>query len=224
MKSLVPALVRHDLLDVAPDAWALSVSGLNLPAEASRPVVDWSRRGWPVIVRRRLAGDAADMVPVALQLPNAAGRLRLALSVPAGAVTPRPPVDLAAAAASAPREWNATVSALLDLAPAYGMPTVYGGLLWQHVTGEQILRDGSDLDLLWRPEPHRRCALLEALAGLDEKAVRVDGEIVLEDGGGVSWRELRAAAEGRATSVAVKTVDGVALREADAILRETVPC
>ena len=55
-------------------------------------------------------------------------------------------------------------------------------------------------------------------------SVRIDGEIELADGGGVSWRELRAAAEGRAATVVVKTMDGVTLRAADAILSETPPC
>ena len=214
-------LFRHDLLEVAPDAWTAAIATLDLPADASRLVEGWCRRGWPVIVRRRLAGEA---LPVALQLPNAAGRLRVATSVPVDAVTPRAPVFLAAAAASSPAEWNETVSSLLDFAADFGAPTVYGGLLWQHVTGEQVLRPTSDLDLLWRPEPPRRRALLDALADLDGGALRVDGEIVLEDGGGVSWRELRAAAEGRAASVAVKSMDGVTLREAAPMLRETVPC
>lgn len=214
---------RHDLLDVAPDTWAAAIRGLDLPGDASRLVADWSRRGWPVIVRRRLAGEAADAVPVALQLPNAVGRLRVAASVPSASVTRRRPVRLAEAARSAPASWNATLSALLALA-GFAEPAVYGGLLWQHVTGEPVLRPTSDLDLLWHPEPHRRRTLLDSLARLDSDGVRLDGEIVLENGGGVSWRELRLAAEGRATSVAVKTIDGVALRAADAILRETVPC
>lgn len=215
---------RHDLLDVAPDAWAEAVPGLDLPEEASPLVADWSRRGWPVIVRRRLAGEAADKVPVAMQLPNAAGRLRVAVAVPADAVTLREPIGLAEAARSASPEWNAIVSSLLGLATVFGPPTVYGSLLWQHVTGEQVLRETSDLDLLWRPAADRRHVLLAALAQLDDGLVRVDGEIVLEDGGGVSWRELHAAAEGRVPSVAVKTMEGVDLREAASILGATGPC
>ncbi len=214
---------RHDLLDVAPDAWVQAVRGLDLPADAGRLVADWSRRGWPVIVRRRLAGETGHAVPVALQLPNVAGRLRVALSVPPAAVTRRPAIRLAEAARSAPASWNATVSALLDL-EGFAEPTVYGGLLWQHVTGEPVLRPTSDLDLLWRPEPHRRRALLDTLARLDGNPMRLDGEIMLEDGGGASWRELHAAAEGRAASVAVKTVDGVALCASSVIFHETVPC
>lgn len=218
------ALRRHDLVDVAPEVWADATAALNLPDGASRIVGDWCRRGWPVIVRRRLAGDDAEAVPVAFQLPNAADRLRLALSVPPAAVSRRPPLGLAEAAASAPVAWYGTIASLLALASSFGAPAVFGGLLWQHVTGEAVLRPGSDLDLVWHPEPDRRRDLLEALAGLDRGAVRVDGEIVLDDGGGVSWRELQAAAEGRTSHVAVKTTSGVALREARAILCETAPC
>ena len=214
---------RHDLLDVVPEAWADVVPGLALPADAARLVTDWCRRGWPVIVRRRLAGDAADGIPVAVQLPNAVGRLRVAVSVPPSSVTRRVGISLAEAVRSAPREWNDIVSSLLGL-NGFPCPLVYGGLLWQHVTGQPVLRETSDLDLLWNPLPHRRLALLDALAHLDGGAVRIDGEIVLEDGAGVSWRELRAAADGRALQVVVKTMDGVALRDVASILRESVPC
>lgn len=223
MKNAGLRLDRHDLLDVAPEAWAEVTRGLDLPDDAARLVADWSLRGWPVVVRRRLAGEADDALPVALQLPTAVGRLRVAASVPRAAVTRRPPVGLAEAAGSAPASWNATMSALLGL-EGFAEPTVYGGLLWQHVTGEPVLRPTSDLDLLWRPEPHRRRALLDILASLDGNPVRLDGEIVLEDGGAVAWRELSGAAEGRVASIVVKTMEGVALRPVDAILRESVPC
>ncbi len=215
---------RHDLLDVAPHAWADAVRGLALPEDASRLVADWCWRGWPVIVRRRSAGEAGHDVPVAVQLPNGVGRMRLGVSVPRSAVTRRPPLGLIEAARSAPPEWNATVSSVRELAADYSAPIVYGSLLWQHVTGEPVLRQNSDLDLLWHPAPHRRLALLDALAGLDDGSVRVDGEIVLEDGGGVSWRELRAAADSRVARVAVKTMESVALRDVASILHECVPC
>lgn len=216
---------RHDLLDVAVDAWANVVADLSLPDEAARLVAGWSRRGWPVIVRRRLAGDAADKIPVALQLPNAAGRLRVALTVPADSVTERSRLDLAEAAASAPPDWCTTIAALIALGKRFGRPAVYGGLLWQHVIGEPVLRPGSDLDLLWSPSPRDRPALVAALAKLEAGAVRVDGEIVLEDGGAVAWRELYAAAMGRTKNVAVKTFEAVALVAVDAILHdETMPC
>lgn len=214
---------RHDLLDVAPKAWADAVAELALPEDAARLVTDWCRRGWPVIVRRRLAGDAADEIPVAVQLPNAVGRLRVAVSVPSSKVERRAALPLSQAVRSAPKGWNATLSSLLDLA-GLASPFVYGGLMWQHVTGEPMLRESSDLDLLWDPPPHRRLALLDALAHLDGGGVRIDGEIVLEDGADVSWRELHAATVGRTMQVAVKTMDGVALRDAASILRESVPC
>ncbi len=218
------ALRRHDLVDIAPEALAEATADLDLPEDASRLVADWCRRAWPLIVRRRLPGDAEAEVPVALQLPNAMGRLRLALSVPAAAIAARSSVRLLDAAPSAPVAWNETITALLALASTFGSPTIFGGLLWQHVTGEPVLRETSDLDLLWQPSPERRRDLLEALAQLDGGPLRIDGEIVLDDGAGVSWRELHAAAEGRTPTVAVKTMSGVALREVRAILGETAPC
>ena len=46
--------------------------------------------------------------------------------------------------------------------------------------------------------------------------MRLDGEILLPDGGGVNWRELSAAAPG--DSVLVKHRDRLALRKATDIL------
>lgn len=212
---------RHDLVVVEATAWGAAIAGLDLPAATARCVADWAARGRPAMVRRRLAGDPPDAVPLAVQLPNAAGRLRLALSVPPAAVTPRARVGLAEAARSAPVEWAATIAAVRAL--GFGEPTVYGGLLWQHLTGEPVLRPTSDLDLLWHPAPGRVPALIAALARI-AGTPRLDGEIVLADGAGVAWRELHAAAEGRTASVAAKTLDGIALRDAAALLREPAPC
>ena len=217
-------LERHDLLDVAPAAWIESVAGVDLPPDAARVLTDWCNVGRPVIVRRRLAGDPRSAMPTALQLPNAYGRIRVAVSVPALSVTRRSRLGLGEAAVSAPLVWGGLIADLLALGERFGAPAVYGGLLWQHVTGESTLRRDSDLDLVWRPSPRDRLALIAELATMDGGAVRVDGEIVLEDGGGVAWRELQAAASGRIGTVAVKTLDGVELRAAKTILHETVPC
>lgn len=215
------ALRRHDLVDVAPEAWAGATAGFVLALEAASFVTGWVERGHPAIVRRTFAGEGAGVIPLAIQLPNSYGRLRLAFAVPPDAVTPRAPVGLAEASASAPAAWSDTIDAVLAL--GFGEPRVYGGLLWQHVTGEPVLRETSDLDLLWQPSPERRVALIKALSGITG-APRLDGEIVLDDGAGVSWRELHAATGGRTSSVAVKTMSGVALREAREILCGTAPC
>ena len=143
-------LRRHDLLRVEPATWQAMLrchSGMaDLPL-----VADWALREWPVIVRRRMAGDLVSGVPAALPLPPSHGKRRLAFSFAAGtALVALPPVLLSDAAPTAPPEWQPIVAALLDLGKAAGTtPRVFGALLWEHATGMPYLTARSDMDLLW---------------------------------------------------------------------------
>jgi phosphoribosyl-dephospho-CoA transferase len=190
---------RHDLLDVAPEAWAALL--------ATRPDLDgvphlagWARAGRPVILRRRGPGEAADALPVGLPLPPGDGKRRIGFLLPPESATLRPPVSLAAARHAAPDAWQPTCDALIALGAVHGIvPCVFGGLLWQALTGLPYLTGASDLDLLWPvTEPvHRR--LLIALAEIEARApMRLDGEIVLPDGTGLNWSEIRDAEAGAA--------------------------
>ena len=200
-------LRRHDLFVVAPEAWDRLL--------AERPDLDgvphvgtWARDGRPVIVRRRFSGEG-DHLPAGLPLPPEAGKRRIGLSVPWSAATPRSPVTLAAARPAAPPAWHPAIDAVLALAAEHGLvPRVFGGLLWQSLTGLAYLSATSDLDLIWPAPATRR--VLDGLAAIEAGApMRLDGEVVLPDGTGVNWREARDAPPGG--SVLVKGLDGVAL-------------
>lgn len=187
------------------------------PGMAELPLVaGWARLGWPVIVRRRMAGDAPDSVPAALPLPPTHGKRRVALSFPStGGLVERPPVLLRDVAQTVPIGWQAIVSALLHLGETVGSPPrVFGALLWEHVTGLPYLNPTSDLDLLWGVSGAQAAAdLTRGLLRLDAGGlVRLDGELELPDGAGVNWRELGEASRGPARSVLVKTMDAVELR------------
>lgn len=178
-------------------------------------VADWAARGWPVIVRRPMMGDSAAGVPAALPLPPSYGKLRVSFSFASkDDVVALPPVLLSDAAPDAPAAWQPTIAALLTLGSSLGIaPRVFGGLLWQHVTGLAYLSPQSDLDLLWRVADQRTAtALLAGLVRLDaESPMRLDGELELPDGSGVNWREVSQAAEGGG-DVLVKSMDGVKTR------------
>ena len=74
----------------------------------------WARLGRPVIIRRRLPGDAANDVPAALPLPPDHGKRRIALSFPPGAaLAALPPVRLRDAAAAAPADWQRVIASLV---------------------------------------------------------------------------------------------------------------
>ncbi|NEU12794.1 malonate decarboxylase holo-[acyl-carrier-protein] synthase [Methylobacterium sp. BTF04] len=188
---------RHDLLDVAPEAWAALL--------ATRPDLDgvphlagWARAGRPVILRRRGPGEAAAALPVGLPLPPGDGKRRIGFLLEPGSATPRPPVTLAAARRAVPDAWQPTCDALIALGAAHGIaPCVFGGLLWQALTGLPYLTGASDLDLLWPVTDAVDRRLLTALAEIEARApMRLDGEIVLPDGFGLNWREIHAAEAG----------------------------
>ena len=218
-------LRRHDLLRAEPAAWQAMLR--CHPGLADLPLVaDWALREWPVIVRRRVAGDLANAVPVALPLPPDHGKRRLAFSFASGAaVVPLPPVLLRDAVRAAPVEWQPVVAALLDLGETVGVtPRVFGALLWQHTTRLPYLTAQSDLDLLWSISDEPTAAwLVEGLLQLDaEGPIRLDGELELPNGAGVNWRELAQSVADRRDEVLVKTIDGVEVRTRAELFRMPV--
>ena len=97
---------------------------------------------------------------------------------------------------------------------------LFGSLLWQRRTSLSYLGAASDLDLLWPVgDAGPAWRLARGLAAAQETLgpVRMDGEILLPDGGGVQWRELSRARR----EVLVKTLDGVELRPIDDLLAAT---
>jgi phosphoribosyl-dephospho-CoA transferase len=212
---------RHDLLHVAPDAWATALA--NCPSLADLPLIEaWADRGWPVIVRRRAEAEHSDLVPVGVPLPPADGKRRIALLLPLGGILQRssPPL-LRAAAAVADPGWRDTIVSLLALGARTGVePAAFGSLLWQHLTGLSYLSPSSDLDVLWRvPAGFDVLSLVLSIAEIARAApLRIDGEVVFPDGSAVNWRELWNAhrTAGRATVLA-KSMDGVRLVEIAAL-------
>jgi len=207
---------RHDLLDVAPQAWATLLIGR--PDLAGMPhVAAWAETGRPVILRRSHPGEEG-LVPVGLPLPPRDGKRRIGLALPPEAVRPRAPVALAATGSVCPEPWAATLAEVVALGAAHGLvPRPFGSLLWQSLTGLSYLSGTSDLDLLWPVAGAVPRGLLDGLAGIEARApMRLDGEILLAGGGGVNWRELHAAAPG--DTVLVKHRDRLVLRKAAAIL------
>ncbi|MCJ2012379.1 malonate decarboxylase holo-[acyl-carrier-protein] synthase [Methylobacterium sp. J-076] len=203
--------VRHDLVAADPAAWA-DLLRARADLDGVPHLAGWAEAARPLIVRRRVPGEGDACVPLGLPLPPADGKRRIGLALPPDALRPVPPPTLAGTAHHAPAAWAPAIDALLALGNAHRLvPRPFGALLWQAVTGLTYLAATSDLDLLW-PGPAPR-TLLDGLAAIDADApMRLDGEILLPDGGGVQWRELREAPMGG--SVLVKYLDRVAMRPA----------
>ena len=178
---------------------------------AAEPLVAlWADKGWPLVGRRAMPGEAQG-VPLGLPLPPLAGKRRLSLLMQAeDIVSTSPPPALKSARGAAPPAWRPTLDALGELASRHSVEArLFGSLAWRALTGLDYVTDRSDLDLLLHvhrdTDIHR---LTAELAGLEAAApMRLDGELVRDDGAAVNWREFHAGAR----EVLVKTVGGVAL-------------
>lgn len=168
-------------------------------------VARWRANGWPVMVRRPVPGesmppgveeadDLKGWLPVGVALPPGEGKRRVALWVRRDAIARwEPPCRLAQAMASAPARWQAW---LTEVVAAFEMRelevSVYGALLWQHLTGLTYLHPAtSDLDLLCTPQASQRASALAAFAqaAAAEGARPVDGELFITSLGWAAWRE-----------------------------------
>jgi phosphoribosyl-dephospho-CoA transferase len=204
---------RHELLSVAPSFWRSELA--SRPADAATPfLATWADNGWPVIVRRRLADDRADRVPVGVPLPPAAGKMRIALTVLEQAVLERsPPPSLLAVSDAADPAWVPTMRRLVALGARYCIsPAAFGSLFWRYRTGLPYLSPRSDLDVLWPVGADCEIgALVAGIAAVERGApMRIDGEIVFPDGAAVNWRELHIALnQDGPTEVLAKSIGGV---------------
>ena len=200
---------RHDLVYVAPRGWrAMLARRDDLAAEPL--VVRWAEQGWPAISRRAMPHEPSG-VTLGLPLPPSAGKKRLAFIVQTDDVASmaRPPL-LSDARASAPAAWLPTLDRLAELPLRHAVKArVFGSLAWQTLTGLAYVTEHSDLDLLLDLGRDTDLDCLTAdIAAIEAAApMRLDGELMRDDGAAVNWRELHAGMN----EVLVKRPDGVGL-------------
>ncbi|WMT74532.1 malonate decarboxylase holo-[acyl-carrier-protein] synthase [Bradyrhizobium sp. Ash2021] len=204
---------RHDLVFVSPAAWCSLLQRRD--DLAGEPLVaEWVDRGWPLIARRAMHGET-DGLPLGLPLPPYAGKRRLSVLIqPEAIVSTAPPPELNTAISVAPDRWQHTLGEVLSLASRHGVEArIFGSLAWCTLTGLDYLTDTSDLDLLLPIHCGSDLVRLTAdIAAIEATApMRLDGELMRDDGAGVNWREFYSGAR----ELLVKTTDGVTLLDAN---------
>jgi phosphoribosyl-dephospho-CoA transferase len=206
-------LRRHDLVFVSSSSWQALVAARE-DLGVWPLVAEWADRRLPFVVRRRMPQETSG-VALGLPLPPALGRGRIDLLVRAADVVgSTSPPELTATMGAAPPEWRPTLARIARLAQRHCVRArVFGSLAWSAITGLEYLRPASDVDLLL---PFRTGSdALSIAAGIDAieqgAPMRLDGEMVREDGTAVNWRELRT---GHA-EVLAKTRAGIRLVRSD---------
>ncbi|WP_349017045.1 malonate decarboxylase holo-[acyl-carrier-protein] synthase [Bradyrhizobium sp. Arg237L] len=212
---------RHDLIFVRPESWCTALAARSDLA-ADPLVALWVENGWPLIGRRATPCERHG-VAVGLPLPPFAGKRRLSFLMQAeDVISIAPPPSLGAAARKAPPAWRPTLERLDELASLHAVDArVFGSLAWRVLTGLDYLTDRSDLDLLLRIGRDTDVeGLVASIAEIEARApMRLDGELVRDDGAAVNWRELHADAD----RVLVKTIDSVALLDTSLFLAGEMP-
>jgi phosphoribosyl-dephospho-CoA transferase len=202
---------RHELLRVHPTHWSAIAARAGVNGNLLHA---WQSNDWPVMTRRYLPQDSPALIPVAVPMPPRDGCRRpgLTLQLHENDIVERvAPLPVAAGVSQAPVAWHATLHRLSELGGTLNCPAMlYGSLLWQSITQQAWLSMRSDLDVCWSVSSAAQArALVEALSDLDrDSPMRLDGELILPDGAGLSWREFA----GNADQLLLKTLHGVESR------------
>lgn len=214
-----PGLRRHQLAWLTPAGWARAVATAartdGLKASATDCLAWWAARQLPLVVTRQPAGDDAAGIALGLAAPIRWQRQRLALTVARNDIAGFGDFPLAAdLTPSLPRPCQlAWRGACIRLAELGATAHVYGSRGWQCLTGLDYVHDHSDLDLwVTAASPTRADRIAAVLAATDLTGIRIDGELALDAGRFVAWREWQAWRTGQVAAVLIKTLTDARLQ------------
>jgi phosphoribosyl-dephospho-CoA transferase len=233
---MTPALRRHQLVWLDGHAWHRVWAAASAPtaeplseqtAQALECLAHWACQRWPLVVTRQACGStdgsadlsADDALALGLSAPAVWGRQAIKVTASLQGVTRRGEFPDAAALldtlpAAAQAGWRQLCQQLAQLdAPA----RVYGSHGWQQLTGLAYVHDRSDIDLLVDVGSAAQADRVGAvLRDADTGPLRIDGELVFDDGAAVAWREWLQLRSGQTERILVKRLASTTLEDASA--------
>ena len=206
-------LRRHQIAWLTEAAWR-GILERDWDAPARACLAHWAAKRLPLVVTRQAGFADEDAVALGLSAPGRWDRRRLALTVARSEVLYFDEFAFAEKAIGlVPPPARAAWRGLCNALKSAGLRArVYGSFGWQLMSGLDHLRAGSDIDL-WVsvPDADRADAAAALLQSFCGGQLRLDGELMFDDGCAVAWREWLAWRAGRVKGLLVKTLAGSAL-------------
>jgi len=204
------ALHRHQIARLTADGWRRLLAR-DWDSEARDCLRHWAVHSLPLVVTRQRGED--DGIAVGLSAPRRWNHRRLALRVDRAEVLyfdefPR----LDQLISQLPQGARAPARQLALALQACGATArVYGSHGWQHLTGLQHVREGSDLDVWVSVGSEAQADAVATALNAFESRTRLDGELVFEGDAAIAWREWLAGRAGRANALLVKRLHGASM-------------
>lgn len=224
-------LRRHQLVWLDEYAWYRVLAGASsshdpsqaLSTETTDCLAHWAQQRWPLVVTRQpaevVAGPPDGVLALGLAAPARWGRQSIRVTASLRGVARQGEFPLAVALgpelpAAAQAGWGLLCEGLARLGV---VARVYGSYGWQQLTGMNYVHAGSDIDLLMDVSTAAQADQAAALLLAAESGpVRIDGELVFEDGAAVAWREWLRFRSGQIDRILVKQLTLATLEDAAA--------
>jgi phosphoribosyl-dephospho-CoA transferase len=203
------ALHRHQIARLTAAGWQRLLER-HWDAEARDCLRHWAAHGLPLVVTRQREDDG---IALGLCAPRRWKHRRIALSVDWAEVLyfdEFPRLDQLITQLS-PGAREPARQLALALRACGAMARVYGSHGWQHLTGLQHVREGSDLDLWVSVSDEAQAEAVATALNAFPAPLRVDGELVFDGDAAVAWREWLAWRHGRTSALLVKRLRGATM-------------